>query len=231
MEQYVDDLKNNENCFVFFNKDNFDNYIITDGLIFDYKEFILILHFLNDFYDFDIYSEAKENEYMIFFIDSIAKAIGYNFCGFYPKLNCKYLNTEIMVEKKQEKQIFIKKIREIQENRFAPNRNNKRVICFHNGNGEFRDGISLNPIVFGYKDFVLLRNFCFHFCNFDFDLFFHGKNDFCFHILDEKMQSFFQRRIICSTLENRLQFSDEEYKKISMIEKNKLIEKMRNIKI
>ncbi len=231
MDQYVDDLKKNENYFVLFNEKNFNNYILTDVLTFDFKEFIMIMHFFSDFYDFDIYSEMKDNEYMIMLRNSISRVIGYEFCGFYPKANCKYTNTEIKIERENQCKDLIDKIKEMQRNRFAPSKNNKRILCFHNGDGEFKDGIPLNPIIFDYNDFLFLQNFCLNFFNFDFDLFFHGKFNYCYHILDQNMQSFFQRRVLSSNIENTIVYSDEKYVKRSIVEKEELIKKMKSIKV
>ncbi len=231
MEKYIQELKENNYFFALFNKDNFANFYIYDALFFNYEEFKILSYFFYDFYDFDFSNINEGDEYFIQLNENIKNIINYEYCGFYPILNCKYKNIKEREYSQKIKDEIINKIITIQKNRFLPNNENKKIICFHNGDGEFRDGIPLNPIIFDVHDISILRKFCLSFFNYNLDTCFHGKQDVCFDYLDERMKSFFRRRIISSNYKKDILYSNKDFEKLCLSEKEELLKiiKLKNL--
>ena len=226
MEAYINDLKNNETFFVLFNENNFHDYLITDGMLFSFDNFNIILHFFEDFYNFNLNIAQKENEYVISLGEKISKKIGYAFCGFYPKSNCHYTNNETEIKIKDLQKEIINGIIQDQVNYYIPNENNNRVICFHNGNGEFGDSIPLNPITFDTKDISVLKQFCLSNFNFNIDMAFHGNYKTSYTFLKDDMKSYFQKRIISSNYKEDILYSDSKCKELCFNEKKEILNYM-----
>lgn len=226
MEKYINELKNDETNFVLFNMENFHDYCITDGMLFNFHDFKIILRFFEDFYNFDLDIENNGNEFLILLGEEISEKIGFSFCGFFPKTNCNYSNvqTEIKIQNLQKK--IIKEIIDDQVRYYIPDGKNNRIICFHNGQGEYGDGVPLNPITFDYREITVLKQFCLLYFNFNINMVFHGNFKSCYEFLDDNMKSFFQKRIISSNYENDIIYSDTKYKEFCLNEKKKILDFM-----
>ena len=226
MNEFIKQLKNDEIYFVLFNRENFHDYCITDGMLFNFYDFKIILLFFEDFYNFDLNLENNGDEFFISLGEKISEKIGFSLCGFYPKLNCNYSNIETEKKILNLQKKIIKEIIDNQVKNYIPDEKNKRIICFHNGQGEFGDGIPLNPLTFNYKEIAILKQFCILYFNYNIDMAFHGNLKNCYEYLDDNMKSFFQKRIISSNYEDDILYSDNEYKMFCEREKQKLFDFM-----